>query len=143
MIALTHLLFALTLAYILRLPVVYAMIGGVLPEADVLLHAEEPFVQQGMLHTPLFALFAGTALYLALGRREPAYALGVGMLANLYLDTLTNTGVMWLFPVTDTSILLGLANALNPFANLGIILLSVLTATGWRYRSEVTVWTRR
>lgn len=139
----THLLFALALAYVLDLPVVYAMIGGLLPDADLLLVAWLPITHRGIMHTPFFTGFAAAALYLVSNRRAVAAALAVGMLSHLYLDTLTPLGVRWLYPVTMEQFTLDVVRATNPAANIAIGAFAVAVMLGWRYHPEVIRWIGR
>lgn len=142
MLDLTHLLFALALAYVLDLPVVYAMIGGVLPTVDTLFAAPFPFVPNGILHTPVFVIFTMLVLYLAANRTTVAGACGVGLLSHLYLDTVTvATGVMWLFPVSTHRFTVPVLAADGLAANLAVAGFSVFVLVTWRYW-EVVPWTK-
>lgn len=140
MIALTHLLFALALAYLLRFPVVYAVIAAVLPDVDLLFTGAFPFAHRGILHTPLFGAFAMAVLLLAVDRREVAAAYGIGHLSHLFLDTFAPAGIAWLYPLTDAAYGLGLAPAHDPVLNGAVIVLSLATVLVWRYGPEVWVW---
>ncbi len=143
MLELTYIVFALALAYLLDLPVVYAMIGSVLPNVDMLFNAPFPFVPQGILHTPLFAVTVLIVVYLATDRGPVALAAGVGVLSHLFLDTLTALGVMWLYPVSTGHVAFNLFPATSLSANVAVIAYSVLVTVVWRYRAEVRRWTRR
>ncbi len=143
MIGLTHLLFGLALVYVMGFPVVYGMVGAVLPDVDILSGAWFPFAHRGALHTPVAAVTLAAVLYLGTGRRDVAAATGLGVLSHLFLDTFTYSGVMWLYPRTSTYSL-----ELIPYdsvlANLGIAAFAVLVAAGWTYRpqlAEVAPWT--
>lgn len=140
MLDITHLLFALVLAYVLDLPVVYAMIGGVLPDVDLVFEFGFPFVHRGIVHTPVFAAFAMLVVYLVMHRRWVSASLGIGILSHLYLDTLTPMGVMWLYPVTAERFSLEIAAAANTTANLALIVFYLGTLAVWRYRTEVSRW---
>lgn len=139
----THLLFALALAYVLDLPVVYAMVGGLFPDADLWLAAWLPITHRGIMHTPLFIGFSTAALYLASNRRAVATALGAGMLSHLYLDTLTPLGIKWLYPVVSEQVTVGLVRAANPAANTAMSVFFIVVMVVWRYRPEVESWVRR
>lgn len=142
MIALAHLLFALSLAYLLQFPVVYAVIAAVLPDVDLLFTGAFPFAHRGILHTPVFGAFAMAVLLLATDRREVAAAYGLGHLSHLFLDTLTPAGIAWLYPLTGTAYGLGLAPAHDPVLNGAVIVFSVATVLVWRYGPEVAAWMR-
>lgn len=142
MIAVTYLLFALALAYVLRIPVVYALVGSVLPHLDMLFTFAFPFTPQGILHTPLFAAFVMAVLYLVTARPPVVMAAGVGILSHLFLDTLTALGVMWLYPVTTHHLAFNLFSATDLAVNVIISLYSLLVILGWRYRREVVRWVR-
>lgn len=139
----THLLFALALAYVLDLPVVYAMIGGLLPDVDLLIAAWLPITHRGIMHTPLFMGFSAASLYLASNRRAVAAALGIGMLSHLYLDSLTPLGIKWLYPVVADRFTLDIVRAANPAANIAMSAFFIAVMVGWRYRNEVMRWIGR
>lgn len=141
MIALTHVLFALALSYVLAFPVAHAMVGAVLPDVDILFDFRPPFVHRGVVHTPVAGAVIATLLYLVADDARPALGLALGYLAHLFLDTFTPSGIMWLFPLR-AELSLDLATASNLPANLGISALSVLIALAWRYAPEVKPWMR-
>ncbi len=138
----THLFFALALAYVLDLPVVYAMIGGLVPDADLWVASWLPITHRGIMHTPVFVLFSTTILYLVSNRRQVAYALGVGMLSHLYLDTLTPMGIRWLYPVLTEQFTLNIVRAANPAANIAMSVFFIAVMLGWRYQTRVVTWIR-
>lgn len=142
MIAAAHVLFALALAYLFRFPVVYAMIAAVLPDVDLLFAGVFPFSPYGVLHTPLFGVFAVAILFLLSDRRDIAAAYGVGHVSHLFLDTFTVTGVAWLYPVTSVGYGLGLAPVHDIVMNAAVILLSLATVLAWRFGPEVVAWMR-
>lgn len=139
MIGITHLLFAFAIAYLLRLPVVYGMVGGVLPDVDIMMDAAFPFTHRGIVHTPVAAGGAALAVFLITGKRLPAWSLLAGYLSHLFLDTFTYSGIHWLYPVRS-AISFELVGYADPVANLGIATLSVLLAAGWHHRGEVGQW---
>ncbi|MDY6765958.1 MAG: metal-dependent hydrolase [Candidatus Nanohaloarchaea archaeon] len=141
MIGTTHLLFAFALVYLLGLPVVYGMVGGVLPDIDLLMEAGFPFTHRGIVHTPIAASAVAAALFLATGKQRPPASLLIGYLSHLFLDTFTYSGVHWFYPVRSP-ISFELAGYADPATNLGIILFSLLLPAGWRYRHEVRRWLR-
>lgn len=136
----THLLFALSLAYVLDLPVVYAMIGGLLPDADIWIQAWFPVTHRGIMHTPLFAGVSAFTAFLVTNRRHVAAALGVGLLSHLYLDSITPMGVQWLYPVVTEMYSLDIVLAANPTANLVMSAFFIMVMVGWRYWTEVSAW---
>jgi inner membrane protein len=139
----THLLFALALAYVLDLPVVYAMVGGLLPDIDLWLAALLPIAHRGIMHTPLFTAFVGAVCYLVSARRTVALALVTGMLSHLYLDSLTPLGIKWLYPAVSNRFTLDIVRAADPAANTAMSLFVILVMVGWRYRREVSAWVGR
>ncbi len=141
MIAITHVLFGLAIAYVLRLPVAWAMIGAVLPDIDILIDASFPFVHRGIVHTPVAAGTAALVLGLATGDRDPAAALGTGYLSHLFLDTFTYSGIMWLYPVA-THLSLELVGYDDVAVNLGIMVLAAAVPVLDRYGAEVAAWLR-
>lgn len=143
MMELTHLIFALTLAYLLDLPVVYAMIAGIFPDTDLYMDLVFPFVHRGILHTPVFILFAAVVLYLVTDRKEIAAAAGVGLFSHLFLDTITPMGIMWLYPLSATYFSLNLVISANLLANVLVLAYCVLLMAAWRYRSGVRAWIPR
>lgn len=138
----THLLFALALAYVLGLPVVYAIIGGLLPDADIWLAAWLPIAHRGIMHTPVFTAFSSGVVYLVSNRRQVALALAVGMLSHLYLDSLTPMGIQWLYPLLADRFTLGVVRAANPAANIGMSIFFIAVMIGWRYQERVMAWIR-
>lgn len=142
MIDFAHMVFGLALAYLLRFPVVWAMIGAVLPDVDILFEAAYPFVHRGIMHTPLAIGFFMVVLFLATARSAPAFALGLGMLTHLYLDTFTYSGIMWGYPLTDTAYTLELVGYDHAIMNIGIVALSAASVLGFRYWEEVRLWIR-
>lgn len=140
-IGFTHLMFALALTYLSGFPVVYGMIGGILPDADLLLDLGFPLTHRGIVHTPLVAFLSAFALFLLTGRRAPAAALGTGYLSHLFIDTFTYSGIMWLFPLKK-ELSFEMVGYADVSANLGIIALSIILPLGWRYRDEVRIWMR-
>lgn len=141
MIGITHLLFAFALTYLLRFPVVYGMVGGVLPDADLLMDGDFPLTHRGIAHTPLAAVTVGVALFLITGRKGPAVAIAAGYLSHLFLDTFTYSGIHWLYPY-GTAVSLEVVGYADVVANLGIMLLSLSLAATWNYRQEVMRWMR-
>jgi inner membrane protein len=123
MLAPTHLFFALAIAYLLRLPRIPAVIGGVIPDLDVLLDFGFPLEHRGMVHTPFFLAFCVVLLYL-IADKPITFAFGAGFLSHLLLDVITPTGLLLLYPL-PIFFTLNLAPYSNIAANLGIIMASL------------------
>jgi inner membrane protein len=128
----THLIFALALAYILRLPRIPMAIGGIIPDLDLLLQYGFPFVHRGIIHTPFFLAVCVVFLYLVVDS-STTFAFGTGFLSHLLLDIITPSGILLLYPL-PVYYTLNLAVYNNIFANLGIIAFSL--ATIMLYRSD-------
>ncbi len=128
----THLLFALALAYILRLPRIPMAIGGIIPDLDLLLQYGFPFVHRGIIHTPFFLTVCVVFLYLVVDN-STTFAFGAGFLSHLLLDIITPSGIPLLYPL-PVYYTLNLAVYNNIFANMGIIAFSL--AAILLYRSE-------
>lgn len=80
------------------------MAGALAPDVDLLTGPQwpAPFVHRGLTHTPLFAVVLVGAAYLLAGRRAAA-AVGLGVTSHLVVDSLTASGIMWLYPLSDHS----------------------------------------
>jgi len=76
------------------------LLFGLLPDADFLFPAalEWPFVHRGISHSP-FAWLVFVAGALAVRDRTVGLAVGVGYGSHLLLDSLSSSGIQWLFPV--------------------------------------------
>lgn len=85
------------------------IVFGLLPDADYFFPAGLgwPFVHRGVTHTPLFALAVIVGAYavdrrlrLTDGRRRClSVAVGLGIGSHLAIDSLSPTGIDWLFPL--------------------------------------------
>lgn len=110
-------------------------VGGVLPDVDLLFAPEWrfPFVHRGVTHT-LFccALVVGVALAVSpLRRAAPGIALGY--LSHLVVDTLTASGIAWMYPVSTTSYAFDVRfHALEHQPVLWLVLLGTLAVDRWR-----------
>jgi inner membrane protein len=136
----THLIFALALAHILRLPRIPMAIGGIIPDIDLLLQYGFPFMHRGIIHTPFFLAVCVVFLYLVVDS-STTFAFGAGFLSHLLLDIITPSGILLLYPL-PVYYTLNLAAYSNIFANLGIIALSL--AAILLYRSGgFQDWARR
>lgn len=119
----THLFFAVSLAYILRFPLLPAAIGGIIADLDYVLDFGFPFVHRGFIHTPLILAVSVAILYLATKRTDISLSFGLGFMSHLFLDILNPTGILILYPIA-TFYTLDLAHYDNIAANLGIIIWS-------------------
>ncbi len=136
----THLMFALALAYIFKLPRVPAAIGGLIPDLDIVLQYGFPFMHRGIVHTPFFLVVCVVFLYLIV-ESPVTFAFGTGFLSHLLMDIITPSGIPMLYPL-PVYYTLNLAAYNNIFANLGIIAFSL--AAIMLYRSErFQDWVRR
>lgn len=73
---------------------------GVAPDADFLLPDWGfPLVHRGITHTPAALLVVAGVAALA-GRRRLASAVVLAAGAHLLVDSLTTTGIMWLYPLS-------------------------------------------
>jgi membrane-bound metal-dependent hydrolase YbcI (DUF457 family) len=142
MLSPTHLIFALSLAYLTRFPRIPAAIGGVIPDLDYVMDYDFPFFHRGFVHTLAFTALGMIAIYLISRRTGITLGFGVGFLSHLFLDSITPTGIVWLYPLSSYFFSLNLAYYDNPVANLGIIALSVFFVWIWdkRWRS---IWKRK
>jgi inner membrane protein len=123
MLAPTHFMFALAIAYLLRLPKLPAAIGGIIPDLDVLLQWDFPLMHRGIVHTPLMLAISIVILYLVTDRTT-TFAFGAGFLAHLLTDLVTPAGILLLYPL-PVFFSLNLVPYNNLAANLGIILWSL------------------
>ena len=119
----THLMFALAIAYLLRLPRLPTAIGGVITDLDVLLQSDFPLQHRGIIHTPLFLAICVVLLYL-ITDKGTTFGFGSGFLSHLLLDVITPAGILLLYPL-PVFFTLNLAPYNNIAANLGIILASL------------------
>ena len=134
MLSPTHLIFALSLAYLTRFPRIPAAIGGVIPDLDYIMDYDFPFSHRGLVHTLAFMALSMILVYLISRRTGITLGFGVGFLSHLFLDSLNPTGIAWLYPTTATFFSLNLAYFNNPVANLGIISLSLASVWIWKIR---------
>ena len=119
----THFFFALALGYILKFPVKTTAAAGVIADIDTVFYGNGfgfPFVHRGILHTPIILGIMLIIIYFATRRPDICAGFGAGFLSHLFIDTLTPTGVMWLYPLS-TFFTLNLATYSNAIANYGII----------------------
>lgn len=112
--------------------------GGVLPDLDLLFAPawSFPFVHRGLTHTPLFAAGIAAALFAA-GRRRAAGGAALGIGSHLVVDTLTRSGVPWLYPLSPDGLGVGLSvHSLAPSVAVWALLLAVLSLHRRRARAR-------
>lgn len=136
----THILFALAIAYILRLPRVPAAVGGILADIDVILQYDFPLIHRGIMHTPFFMAVTVVFLYLIV-EKPTTFAFGAGYLSHLLMDMITPVGIPLLYPI-PLFFTLNLAVYNNVIANLGIIAWSLLAILIYRSQNFQD-WVRR
>ncbi|WP_323174221.1 metal-dependent hydrolase [Natrialba sp. PRR66] len=80
------------------------LVLGLLPDGDFLFPADWgwPFVHRGLTHTPLFAIGLLAGLSLVSRNRSVALAGGLAIGSHLAIDSLSPTGIPWLFPLQTT-----------------------------------------
>ena len=124
---LTHAAVGYALAYALTdAPAWVGALAGVAPDADLPLGPPVgpfPWVHRGLVHTPVFLAGVVAAVYLLAHDRDVTAAVGIGVLSHLVLDTLTDTGIAWLYPISAEFV----AFDLNAHATLPTLLLWLLS----------------
>ena len=138
----THMLVALALAYIFKLPKLPAFLAALALDLDIVLNLTGlgfPFVHRGIIHTPLF-LIALTAVWYYYGRRSKSaeaantgLSVGIGGLSHVALDFVTIPGVPLLFPLFSF-IAVSMVDYANIVANAGIIILSLVFVLLFQYK---------
>ncbi|MGM0591289.1 MAG: metal-dependent hydrolase [Halobacteriota archaeon] len=81
------------------------VVGAVLPDVDLLFAPawQFPLVHRGVTHTLLFGGFVVGVSLAVPPLRRVAPGVALGYLSHLVVDTLTSSGVMWLYPLLNTS----------------------------------------
>jgi len=125
MLGVTHFFFALSLACVLRFPLLPAVIGGIIADLDYVLDYGFPFMHRGVVHTPLILVVSVVLLYLATKRTDVSLSFGVGFLSHLFLDIINPTGILLFYPLANFYSL-NLVHYSNVFANIGMIVWSCL-----------------
>lgn len=121
----THLFFAVSLAYVLRFPLLPAAIGGIIADLDYVLEFGFPLVHRGVVHTPLILVVSVVLIYLATKRADVSLSFGVGFLSHLFLDLINPMGILILYPLANFYSL-NLVHYDSIAANLGMIIWSCL-----------------
>lgn len=77
---------------------------GLAPDVDFLFPASMgwPFVHRGLTHSPLFALTLVAGVYAVRRTRPAALAAGLAVGSHLLVDSLSPSGILWLFPLEAT-----------------------------------------
>jgi len=122
----THLMFALAMAYILRLPRIPTAIAGIIPDLDGILDYGFPLMHRGLVHTPMFLFLCMGVIAVVTKNKPLAAGFGVGFLAHLLTDIITPTGIMFFYP-WPYFISLNIVYYNSLFGNISIIILSLTT----------------
>ncbi|WP_332897281.1 MULTISPECIES: metal-dependent hydrolase [unclassified Haladaptatus] len=75
---------------------------AIVPDIDLFFYHvwSFPLVHRGLLHTPVFlGLLSGVLLLVGTPRRI-VLALGIAFGSHLVIDSFTNAGILWLYPLT-------------------------------------------
>lgn len=125
MIALTHFVFGLSLAYVFDKRLITASAFALVPDLDISFGFLYPFTQEGIMHSLLATGVFTFLVYVYTEDRVSAESCFLGYaISGLGLDLLTNSGVPLFFPaIGDYSLSLVTANSLAP--NLAIIIISL------------------
>lgn len=133
----THVLVGFALARAATVPAAVGALGGLLPDVDLLFAGrfEFPLVHRGLLHTPAFLAAAALVAALLADDRRAGAALALGGASHLALDSLTESGVMWLYPAVDRSF--GVAAGVHaPLPTLALWALSAALVAAGRRRAR-------
>ncbi len=123
MISLTHLLFGLSIAYVMDKRLVTASVFAVFPDVDILFDFVYPFVHRGIVHSLLSASVFTGLVYVYTQDRISADSCFIGYLSALALDSLTYSGIPLLFPLSK-NFSLSLTSAYSLRVNFAVITLS-------------------
>lgn len=137
MLAPTHMFFAVALAYILKLPRIPALIGGLLLDLDVILILTGlgfPFIHRGIVHTSIFVIVVSVIIYSVFKKRNYSYSFALGGFSHILLDIITG-GVLLLYPL-GILFVYNLVSYDNLFANVGICLLSTAVFLLYYFRPD-------
>lgn len=83
-------------------PPVVGVLVGVAPDLDLLFGTSLafPFVHRGLFHTPFLLVVLLGLLLLADSPRWVVVGVAGAFLSHLVIDTFTNAGIMWLYPLS-------------------------------------------
>ncbi|MFC6731005.1 MULTISPECIES: metal-dependent hydrolase [unclassified Haladaptatus] len=75
---------------------------AVAPDVDLFFHHlwTFPLVHRGLLHTPVFLGILAVSFLLVGASRRLLFALCVAFGSHLVIDSFTNAGILWLYPLT-------------------------------------------
>ena len=125
MISLTHLLFGLSLAYVLDKRLVTASVFAIVPDFDITFNFLYPFTHRGITHSFLAAGVFTLLVYVYTEDQVSAESCFLGYSSALCLDLLTSSGVPLFFPFLD-GFSLGVASAYSIEWNSAIIAFSLI-----------------
>lgn len=125
MIALTHFVFGLSLAYVFNKRLITASAFSLAPDIDITFNFLYPFTASGIMHSLMASMVATFLVYIYTEDVESAKSCLLGYVASgIGLDLLTKTGFPLLFPFSgDFGPSLFGSTALAP--NLSILMLSI------------------
>ncbi|MFC7203062.1 metal-dependent hydrolase [Haloferax namakaokahaiae] len=110
-------------------PPVVGLLGGIAPDIDLYFGRlwEFPLVHRGVVHTPIFLGLLLVVLLLVGVRRWVVAGFGLAFVSHLLIDSFTNAGILWLYPVrtthfaADISIHSALGNGILCALSLGLV----------------------
>ena len=125
MIALTHFVFGLSLAYILDKRLITASAFAIVPDFDLTFNFLNPFVSQGIMHSLFAAGVFSFLVYVYTEDRLSAESCFLGYtVSGLGLDLLTSSNFPIFFPLLD-SFTLSLASEQDFAFNLAVLTFSI------------------
>ncbi len=125
MMPIVHAIFAYALSYAAGGYVLFAIAGSVIPDIDALF---VPYgeIHRTFLHTPISGLIVTFAVYYLVRNKKTAASFFMGWISHLLLDTLTVTGVMWAYPLSNSYTTVAWFRSVDPFANFFVIAASLV-----------------
>ena len=120
MIALTHIVFGLSIAFVLEKRLITASVFAVVADFDITFDFLYPFTSNGIMHSLLAAGIFSLLVFVYSEDRESAESCFLGYISHLGLDSITSYGVQIFFPL-QYNLALGIASAEDLVWNLGII----------------------
>ncbi len=124
MMPVVHAIFAYALAYAAGGYVLFAVAGSVIPDIDTLFVSSGE-IHRTFLHTPISGLVFTLAVYYLVRNKKIAASFFMGWISHLFLDTLTVTGVMWAYPLSESYTTTAWFRSVDPFANFLMIVASL------------------
>jgi membrane-bound metal-dependent hydrolase YbcI (DUF457 family) len=132
-IALTHFVFGLSLAYILDKRLVTASAFALVPDLDKTFTFLYPFTSGGIMHSLIAATVFTLLVYIYTEDRVSAESCALGyIVSGLGLDLLTSSGVPVFFPLLG-KISVSIASTDAITFNLAIIILSLILMFGKKH----------